>query len=129
MQLAHLKSPYFWTNPWYSSKTWGWCQNVLPHECTFQQKKLNLRIHHVRCHVSIVDMLSKLASKLCLDFLELQWLEGSTRTPINLGFVSYDTGAERLREPAHRLAKITLEKFHHRRRKVEVFRAIEDVLL
>lgn len=74
-------------------------------------------------------MFSELASKLCLDFLEIQWLEGSTRTPIDLGFISYDMRAERFGEPAHRLAKMALEEFHYRRREVQVFRAIKDVLL
>jgi len=63
-------------------------------------------------------MLPESASKICLDFLELQWLEGSTRTPVNLGIVPYDMGAERFREPAHGLAEITLEEFHYRRGEV-----------
>jgi len=74
-------------------------------------------------------MLSELASKLCFGFLEIERLERNTRTSINLGIVSYDMGAERFREPAHRLAKITLEEFHYGRREVQVFRAIDDVLL
>ena len=75
---------------------------------------LDLRIHHIRCHVRVIDVLSELASKLCLDLLELQRFEGSTWTSINLGIVPYDMGAKRFREPAHRLAKITLEKLHDR---------------
>lgn len=63
-------------------------------------------------------MLPELTSKLCFGFLEIEWLEGSTGTSINLGFVSYDMGAERFREPANRLAKITLEEFHYGRREV-----------
>ena len=59
-------------------------------------------------------MLSELASKLCLDFLELQRLEGSTRAPVNLGFVPYDLGTERLGETAHWLAKGTLEELYYR---------------
>ena len=31
----------------------------------------DLRIHHIWCHIGVGDMLSKLASKLCLDLLEL----------------------------------------------------------
>ena len=72
----------------------------------------------MRRHVSIGDMFSELASKFCFDFFELQWLEGGTRTSVNLGFVPYDMGAKRFREPAHRLTEITLEEFHYRRREV-----------
>jgi hypothetical protein len=60
-------------------------------------------------------MLSKLASQLCLDFLEIQWLEGSPRTPINPRFVPDDMGTKGFWEPACRLAKIALEELHYGR--------------
>lgn len=63
-------------------------------------------------------MFSEFASKFCLDFFEIQWLKGSTWTPLNLGFVPYDAGAEGFGEAAYRLAKISLEEFYHRRREV-----------
>lgn len=72
----------------------------------------------MRCHVGIGDMLPELASKLCLNFLQLQRLEGGTRTSVNLGLVSDDVGAEGFRESADRLAEITLEELDHRRGEV-----------
>lgn len=74
-------------------------------------------------------MLPEFASKLCLDFLEIQRLEGTTRAPINLGLVPYDARTEGFRKPAHGLTKIPLEEFHNRRRKVKLFCSIDDVFL
>ena len=74
-------------------------------------------------------MLSELTSQLCLDFPEIQWLEGNPRTTVDPRFVPDDMGPKGLGEPACRLAEITLEELHNRRGEIQLFGSIEDVLL
>ena len=74
-------------------------------------------------------MLSELATKLCLDLLELNGRESSSRPAVNFRLVTDDFATKRFREPANRLSKVSLEELDNRGREIKLVCAVNDVLL
>jgi hypothetical protein len=88
----------------------------------------DLGVHDIRSNICVCDVLSELTAEFCLDLLEVQWLHGCTRTPIDPWLVSDDIGTERLREPSHGLPEISLEELDNRRREIKLVCTVKDVL-
>ena len=74
-------------------------------------------------------MLAKLGAQLRLDLLEIKWLHGSTRPPINAWFVTNNFGAQGFREPSDWLSEVTLEELNDGGWEIELLGAVYDILL
>lgn len=70
----------------------------------------DLRVHHIRSHIRVGNVLSKLAPQLGLDLLEVQGRQVGPGTTIDPRLVPNDLGPEGLGETADGLTKVSLEE-------------------
>lgn len=89
--------------------------------------KAYLRVHHIRSHIRISDVLSKLAAEFGLDLLKVKRLHRSTWTAVNARLVPNDLGAQRLWEASYRLSEIALEEFYNRGREIQLRSTIKNI--